>query len=249
MLSESGSLILSTSSTTNPCTINAQKSDFTFLNINMRNVLGAAWDKYDMFTMKVATASTAGSITTLNSSYGIINYNMVGLTWENLHYDTAYMSQTYVSIAVFNSQTSTPNVNQYIVNTGQSYNFRKSSDIVDLNFTITSIFETGGPSTFGQQPAGNNYNDVAFHLVFEPVIPGEMNECAFFGFNSSLDITSQVGRTISSDRKEFNYPAFDMRRLCRNFWDKHEDFEIQMAFYITSGVKPCQEILGLIRFK
>jgi hypothetical protein len=26
-----------------------------------------------------------------------------------------------------------------------------------------------------------------------------------------------------------------MRRLCRSFWDKHEDFEIQMAFYVTSG--------------
>jgi hypothetical protein len=89
MLSESGSLILSTSSTTNPCIINAQKSDFTFLNINMRNVLGAAWDKYDMFTMKVASVSTAGAITISGSSYGVICYNMAGLTWENLHYDTA----------------------------------------------------------------------------------------------------------------------------------------------------------------
>ena len=236
MLSESGSLILSTSSTTNPCIINATKSDFTFSNINMRNVLGAAWDKYDMFTMKVATASTAGSITTLNSSYGLINYNMAGLTWENLHYDTAYMSQTYVSIAVINNQKSVPNSNQYIVNTGQSYNFRKSSDIVDLNFKLTNPEDINGISTFGIPQAGNTYNDVAFHLVFEPVIPGEMNECAFFGFNMNLGITSQVGRTVSSDRKEYNYPAFDMRRLCRNFWDKHEDFEIQWAFNNNAGI-------------
>jgi len=68
MLSESGSLILSTSSTTSPCTINAAKSDFTFSNINMRNVLGAAWDKYDMFTMKVASAATAGTITQVGGS-------------------------------------------------------------------------------------------------------------------------------------------------------------------------------------
>lgn len=237
MLSESGSLILSTSSTTNPCTINAAKSDFTFSNINMRNVLGAAWDKYDMFTMKVASAATAGAITQVGgSSIGVICYNMAGLTWENLHYDTAYMSQTFVPIAVFNIQTSTPNFNQYIVNTGQSYNFRKCSDIVDLNFTVTSAEDTSGPSTFGITPAGNVYNNVAFHLVFEPVISGEMNECAFFGFNMSSLISSQVGRTVSSDRKEYNYPAFDMRRLCRNFWDKHEDFEIQMAFYNNLGI-------------
>jgi hypothetical protein len=161
---------------------------------------------------------------------------MAGLTWENLHYDTAYMSQTFVPIAVAGLATGTPNVNQYITNTGQSYNFRKSSDIVNLNFTITSPDETSGPSTFGTVPVGNVYNDVAFHLVFEPVISGEMNECAFFGFNLSSLISSQVGRTVSSDRKEYNYPAFDMRRLCRNFWDKHEDFEIQWAFHNNLGI-------------
>jgi hypothetical protein len=235
MLSESGSLILSTSSTTSPCTINATKSDFTFSNINMRNVLGAAWDKYDVFTMKVASAASAGTITTSNTNNAVVCYNMAGFTWENLHYDTAYMSQTYVPFVVFNEQT-TASQNQYIVNTGQSYNFRKSSDIVNLNFTITLPDDTSGPSTFGVPPAGNSYNDVAFHLVFEPVIPGEMNECAFFGFNMSSLITSQVGRTVSSDRKEYNYPAFDMKRLCRNFWDKHEDFEIQWAFNNHIGI-------------
>ena len=237
MLSESGSLILSTTSTTNPCTINAAKSDFTFSNINMRNVLGAAWDKYDVFCMKVAAAAVAGTVTLTATSSGVTCYNMAGLTWENVHYDTAYMSQNYVAIAVLNVQTSTQQQNQLISNTGQSYNFRKCSDIVDLNFTITNAVNTAtGPSTFGIVGAGNSYNDVCFHLVFEPVIPGEMNECAFFGFNTASTITSQVGRTVSSDRKEYNYPAFDMRRLCRNFWDKHEDFEIQMAFHSNVGI-------------
>jgi hypothetical protein len=236
MLSESGSLILSTSSTTSPCTINATKTDFTFSNINMRNVLGAAWDKYDMFTMKVASVATAGAITISGSVNGVICYNMAGLTWENLHYDTALMSQNYVAIAVIVVATSVPNVNLPITNTGQSYNFRKCSDIVDLNFTITNPDNTSGPSTFGVAASGCSYPNVAFHLVFEPVIPGEMNECAFFGFNMNLGITSQVGRTVSSDRKEYNYPAFDMRRLCRNFWDKHEDFEIQWAFNNNAGI-------------
>lgn len=248
MLSESGSLILSTSSTTNPCTINASRSDFTFSNINMRNVLGAAWDKYDMFTMKVASAATAGTITTINTGYGVVCYNMAGFTWENLRYDTAYMSQTYVPIAVFNLQ-SVASQNQYITNTGQSYNFRKCGDFVDLNFTITSPDETGGPGTFGTVPVGNTYNNAAFHLVFEPVISGEMNECAFFGFNMSSLISSQVGRTISADRKEYNYPAFDMRRLCRNFWDKHEDFEIQWAFNNNMGVGTLSGNARLCQFQ
>jgi hypothetical protein len=116
MLSESGSLILSTSSTTNPCTINATKSDFTFSNINMRNVLGEAWDKYEIFCMKVAAAGIAGTITLSNTALGVICYNMAGLTWENLHYDTAFMSQDYVAMAVFNAQTTTTQQNQIISN-------------------------------------------------------------------------------------------------------------------------------------
>ena len=257
MLSESGSLILSTTSTTNPCTINATKSDFTFSNINMRNVLGAAWEKYELFTMKVAAAATAGTTTIANTALGIIVYNMAGLTWENLHYDTAYMSQNYAAIATFSISTAgnATRQNQLISNTGQSYNFRKCGDLVDLNFTITNRDNTGGPSTFGVAGAGNSYCDVAFHLVFEPVIPGEMNECAFFGFNTTPAITSQVGRTISADRKEYNYPAFDMRRLCRNFWDKHEDFEIQMSFLniigtgtLTANARTCQFQMNGLNF-
>jgi hypothetical protein len=235
MLCQSGSLILSTSSTTNPPTINASKTDFTFSNIDMKNVLGDAWDKYEIFAMKVVTASTAGAITTGNSSQGVFIYNMAGLTWENLHYDTAYMSQTYVPIATIQLQPSTPNQNQTITNTGQSYNFRKGNRFVDLNFTLTNFSNIGGPSTFGQI-AGVNLNNVAFHLVFEPVIPGQMNECAFFGFNTVQTISSQVGRTVSSDKKEFNYASFDMRRLCREFWDKHDDFEIQLSFTNNIGI-------------
>jgi hypothetical protein len=45
-----------------------------------------------------------------------------------------------------------------------------------------------------------------------------------------------VGRTVSTDRKEYNYASFDMRRLCRTFWDKHQDFEIQMCFYNFAGI-------------
>lgn len=237
MLSESGSLILSTSSTTNPCTINAQKTDFTFSNINMRNVVGEMWDKYDVFAMKVVSSSIGGTITAISgSTTGVICYNMAGFTWENIHYDTAYMSQQYVPIIVYNAQPTSNNINSVISNTGQSYNFRKGGDLVNLNFTITNVSNIGGPSTFGVITAGNIFNDVVFHLVFEPVIPGEMNECAFFGFNTISTISTQVGRTVSTDRKEFNYPAFDMRRLCRNFWDKHEDFEIQMAFYNNAAI-------------
>jgi hypothetical protein len=106
---------------------------------------------------------------------------------------------------------------------------------VDLEFAI-SIPDTVGIENFGVVAAGNIYNDAAFHFSFEPVIEGEMNECAIFGFNTRNTITSQVGRAIYFSNTEYNYPSFDMRDLCRDFWDKHDDFEIMMSSYNSIGV-------------
>jgi hypothetical protein len=236
MLSESGSLILSTSSTVNQCTINAQKTQFTFSNIDLKNVLGEMWDKYDIFALKPVSLVTQGTITLgSGSTYGIIVYNLAGLDWTNVKYDTAFNSKKYVPVVFSASSTATPTQNVVITNMGQSFNFRKGQRFVDLEFAI-SIPDTVGIENIGVIAAGNIYNDAAFHFSFEPVIEGEMNECAIFGFNTRNTITSQVGRTITSSNTEYNYASFDMRDLCRDFWDKHDDFEIMMSSFNTIGI-------------
>ena len=236
MLSQSGSLILSTSSTVNPCTINTQKTQFTFSNIDLKNVLGEMWEKYDIFCLKPVSLVTQGTITLgSGSTYAMVCYNLAGLDWTNVKYDTAFNSKKYVPVVFSASSTSTPNQNVAITNTGQSFNFRKGQRFVDLEFSI-SIPDTAGIQNIGVIAAGNIYNDAAFHFSFEPVIEGEMNECAIFGFNTLNTITSQVGRTITSSNTEYNYASFDMRDLCRDFWDKHDDFEIMMSSYNTVGV-------------
>jgi hypothetical protein len=236
MLSESGSLILSTSSTVNPCTINAQKTQFTFSNIDLKNVLGEMWDKYDIFALKPVSLVTQGTITLVSgSTYAMVCYNLAGLDWTNVKYDTAFNSKKYVPV-VFSASSSSSSIQTVVItNTGQSFNFRKGQRFVDLEFSIT-IPDTIGIQNFGVIAAGNIYNDAAFHFVIEPVIEGEMNECAFFGFNTNQTITSQVGRAIYFSNTEYNYPSFDMRDLCRDFWDKHDDFEIMMSSYNTVGV-------------
>ena len=236
MLSESGSLILSTSSTVNPCTINAQKTQFTFSNIDLKNVLGEMWDKYDIFCLKPVSLVTQGTITLVGGSQlAIVVYNLAGLDWTNIKYDTALNSKKYVPLVFSSSSSSSPIQNVVITNTGQSFNFRKGQRFVDLEFAI-SIPDTVGIQNFGVVAAGNIYNDAAFHFSFEPVIEGEMNECACFGFNTNIAITSQVGRAIYFSNTEYNYPSFDMRDLCRDFWDKHDDFEIMMSSYNSIGV-------------
>jgi len=236
MLSQNGSLILSTTSTVNPCTINAQKTQFIFSNIDLKNVLGEMWDKYDIFALKPVNLITNGTITLVSgSTYGIVCYNLAGLDWTNIKYDTALNSKKYAPIVFSASSSSTPNQNVLITNTGQSFNFRKGQRFVDLEFAMTES-NTVGIQNFGVFPAGNIYNDASFHFTFEPVIEGEMNECAIFGFNTNIGITSQVGRTITSSNTEYNYASFDMRDLCCDFWDKHDDFEIMMSSYMTIGV-------------
>jgi hypothetical protein len=107
---------------------------------------------------------------------------------------------------------------------------------VNLEFAM-SWQDTLSPTGFGggenQLTSNFIFNDIEFHFLFEPVIEGKMNECACFLF--STNPLTPVQRNISSDRKEYSYPAFNMRNLCSLFWDKHTDFEIQMGSYIARG--------------
>jgi hypothetical protein len=236
MLSENATLILSSSSTINPCVSNATKTQFTWSNINMRNIMGPMWEKYDMFCLKVVSFSTVGAVTFIGgSNTGVLQYNMGGLSWANLQYETVYMSQQWVPLGVLVMSGSANQWNITPTNTGQSYNFYKGTPTANLQIFLSNN-DGIGLDAIGNPSGGNTFNEIIFHFTIEPVVPGKMNECAFFGFNINQSITSQVGRTISADRKEYNYPAFDMLRLCREFWDKHDNFEIQMCFNQYRGI-------------
>ena len=238
MLSDSASLILSTKSTINPCTINAQKTAFTFNNIDMKNVMGEMWDKYDQFALKLVSFSTEGAVAVTFSQQGHITYNLRGLEWSNVIYETtgSNMNKEWVPVAYTFVSAATPAVNPLIVNTGWSYNFKKGNRYENFEFALSASYFTNA-SEFGVFAAGNNFNNVEFHFLFEPVISGKMNECAIYGFNSTPSTASinAIKRIVSADRTEYSYPDFNMRRLCNLFWDKHDDFEIQMGMWSMNG--------------
>lgn len=234
MLSDSASLILSTKSTINPCTINAQKTAFTFNNIDMKNVMGEMWDKYDQFALKLVSYAVDGSITTTNSAFGLITYNLRGLEWSNVIYETTGSNMNKEWVPVAYALLGGSILNPLIVNTGWSFNFKKGNRYENFEFAI-GVAEPSfvNASQFGNITAGNIYNNVEFHFLFEPVIPGKMNECAFYGFNSSTNIP--IKRIVTDNNKIYSYPDFNMRRLCNLFWDKHEDFEIQLGMLSARG--------------
>jgi hypothetical protein len=238
MLSDSASLILSTKSTINPCTINAQKTAFTFNNIDMKNVMGEMWDKYDQFALKLVSYAVEGAVTTTFTQQGHITYNLRGLEWSNVIYETtgSNMNKEWVPVAYAFLTPASAALNPLIINTGWSFNFKKGNRYQNFEFALASSYFTNA-SEFGVFAAGNNFNNVEFHFLFEPVIPGKMNECAFYGFNSTPSAPSinSIKRIVSADRTEYSYPDFNMRRLCNLFWDKHDDFEIQMAMSSING--------------
>ena len=239
MLSDSASLILSTKSTINPCTINAQKTAFTFNNIDMKNVMGEMWDKYDQFALKLVSFSTEGAVTTTNTAFGLITYNLRGLEWSNVIYETtgSNINKEWVPVAITILSAGSPVTNPPIINTGWSFNFKKGNRMVNFQFAIATADPAAlSVSQFGNIPAGNNYNDVEFHFLFEPVIAGKMNECAFYGFNSNVNIPT-IKRTVTDNNKIYSYPDFNMRRLCNLFWDKHDDFEIQLGMLSARGTQ------------
>ena len=241
-MSESASLILSTKSTTNPAVFGpavggiTTKNSFVFNNIDLKNVLGEMWDKYDQFALKVVQINTQGTVTVSGSQNGLVSYNMAGLDWSNLIYETTGSNNINQWVSIFFSSVLTGQSFMQ-TNTGQSYNFRKGNRNVNLQFAL-NVPDATGVNSFGgfpNQPAtANVYNDVAFHFVIEPVIAGKQNECAYYGFNSNLALTG-LNRVVSSDRKEFSYASFNMRKLCEQFWDKHDNFEIQMVSAALRG--------------
>ena len=235
-MSESASLILSTKSLTNPAVFGpaiggiTTKNSFVFNNIDLKNVLGEMWDKYDQFALKLVQVNTQGTVTVSGSPNGLVCYNMAGLEWSNVIYETTGSNNINQWVALYYFLSLSAYV-LYPLNNGQSFNFRKGNRNVNLQFALnvpdaTSVNSFGG---FPDQPStANVYNDVAFHFVIEPVIAGKQNECAFYGFNSNVSITG-LNRIVSSDRKEYSYSSFNMKKLCYEFWDKHDNFEIQQA--------------------
>lgn len=196
--------------------------------------MGDMYDKYDKFTLKLATTGTSGNVTLSGSNMGFIVYNLKGLDWINLYTDLAPKSQVWAPVAYVQSAAGTPsNGTTGYANIGQGFNFRKSKEVVDLTFAVTALDALGIGENY-LPPTTNTYNDVVFQFIIEPVIEGLMNECASFTFATNPSLTVQ-NRTVNTNRTSYNYVSFDMYSLCKEFWNLHEEFEIFMSYYAVLG--------------
>jgi hypothetical protein len=229
MLSESATLILSTASTVGSPIIDPSFTNITFRNVDLKQTLGEMWEKYDRFIIKPVGITQIGTTVISGSSNNIITYNMAGLDWININYEMAPGQQRWVPMCSLITNNGAQTISLPFANNGWGYNFRKGQQFVDLQFIITV------PAQLNMAPPSAVYTNVDMHFVIEPCIEGKMNEIAFFGFctDTALNVP---GRFVDSTRKIYNYPSYDMRRQCSEFWHLHEEFEIMHSWNIIRGV-------------
>src|SRR5437868_4101903 len=84
-INECGTLLLRTCNAIANDTVG---STHTWLNVDMRSVLGDLWDRYDYFNLTLtAVAVSTMTASSLVSHDKALTFFMTGLNWENCNYD------------------------------------------------------------------------------------------------------------------------------------------------------------------
>ena len=207
--------------------INANFSNWKFRNIDLRNVMGEMWNKYDKFIIKLQQINTNGTFTFPSSQDGLAAYNMAGLDWINIYYEVAGSSQKWAPVFQQLISTGTANSEYIYPNGGWGVNFRKGKPIVDLEFQIYALSKTNLDVI-----TTATYNNNQITLTIEPAEDNE-NEMAAMILNTSTGVTNAIA---SSNNNVFIYNNFNIKDVCREFWDKYEDFEIIYTSFIAGGL-------------
>lgn len=140
--------ILTAGGTNQYGTSNAAKSVFTFNNLNMRQVIGTMWDKYDKFNLIFRNVGMGQSATVLSGNQRRQFFVMSGLQFINATIQTSQilMGQVATPFMVLNSPN-TADANYFDIPTGL-VTFRKpESENVSLTFTLWSV--SGGAPLSG----------------------------------------------------------------------------------------------------
>lgn len=146
-------------------TMNANRQQFTFTNINMRHILGAMWNKYDKFNlimqsygMGIGTGNYSGDVKNIYfamEGLQFINNLAIGFN-STIYYDRyAFMGFGTLESATTNFASS----GNCLDNCGSTNTFRKpESENVTLSFILSNV------SSFNASVAYGNWN-LTFMIV------------------------------------------------------------------------------------
>lgn len=213
--------------------INTAKTQYVFRNIDLKSVMGEMWEKYNKFAIRLQSVRYVVSVGNTGSQAYNLQVNIKGLDWVNCYDEKFGSSQTYLPICAINgsntARSTLPVTNQFC------FNFRKGQRIVDLEFFITTLVTniadpTVAPGAITQMP------DQIFTFNIQPA-ENNQNEIGYMGFytNPTNNPIQWPSKVVSDSSRTYTYYGFNMRDVCREFWDKYEDFEIIMAGYTNQG--------------
>lgn len=209
--------------------INSNRSVYTFRNIDLRKVMGTMWDRYDKFILKVHSRRMTATTLTSGSQFNSIQHYMKGLDWINLYDERTFPANQYACLTTLNTSNSAGG--NLPPNNGYGFNFRKSAPIVNLEFIITqTAIATMNPLTLA---VGDIYGQTVWTFLFEPA-ENNQNEMGSMTLYTGSTFTNS-NKIITDNSKTFTYPAFNMRNVCSEFWDKYEDYEIFCNAYQVQG--------------
>lgn len=215
--------------------INAAKTIFTFRNVNIKNIIGEMWNRYDKFSIRMVSTQYSNLVSGPNAFAYLIQNNMKGFDWINCYDEKYGTGQTYMPVG-FVKGSNTP-VYNIPVNNQYCFNFRKGKEVIDIEMNITNIGANGGIGT----PTITAMPDQNYTFIIQPA-ENNQNEMGYLGLYTTQTTTGTIttpttwsSKTVTDNCRTYTYYSFDMRLPCREFWDKYDDFEILCAGYMYSG--------------
>jgi hypothetical protein len=151
---ESANLILRTSSVPVGVDKDTNRTNITWRNINLRNLLGNLFNRYNKFKICLTSIGNVNTTTIASVADRVLNVNMRGLQWINQTYDTS--NQTNTSTVILTTITFN-SANGISVNyTGEiGWAFQKSeSNTIDINVFLNRVSDGTTPNI--------NYNESVF---------------------------------------------------------------------------------------
>ena len=143
-------LILTTGATNSFGTCNANRTIFTFTNINMRNILGTLFDKYEKFNLIVNSIGVSAAAQPSAVANKKMWWEIEGLQFINSLKVTTGYTQGNAFTPVFNYGTINRGDSQYEDAPMSATTFRKpESENVNLSFYVWSSNNGGEPQSVG----------------------------------------------------------------------------------------------------
>jgi hypothetical protein len=140
--------VLPTNGTTNAYgTGNSKLFSFTWININLRTLLGDMFDKYDRYLLLLQNISHAASAAMSTNDDRSILINMSGLSFVNSTYNQKLQSNSGGLIVCPFIFPSAAGVQSQIYNNFAISTFIKQNDIVNISINYTRIKDDAAPTT------------------------------------------------------------------------------------------------------